>query len=93
MQRKPLESEMGSDASMSLGPGETLDDYVTLKRVEPAAYRVFFGEKEGPASLDLLYDVQAMCTQLEKVEVGASAAFLCFLSRAKEALDKVPHQP
>jgi hypothetical protein len=73
--------------------GETLDDYVTLKRVEPAAYRVFFGEKEGPASLDLLYDVQAMCTQLEKVEVGASAAFLCFLSRAKEALDKVSHQP
>ncbi|KAL3685310.1 hypothetical protein R1sor_003332 [Riccia sorocarpa] len=68
--------------------GENMDDYVTLKRVEPAAYRVFFGEEGGVKSLDLLYDVQRMCAQLEQVEEGAAAAYLRFLAYAKEALDK-----
>ncbi|BBM99205.1 phytoene desaturase (3,4-didehydrolycopene-forming) [Marchantia polymorpha subsp. ruderalis] len=68
--------------------GEDMDDYVTLKKVEPAAYRVFFGEDEGVQSLDLLYDVQKMCLQLEQVEEGAGGAFLRFLANAKEALDK-----
>lgn len=72
-----------------LHSGEDMDDYVTLKKVEPAAYRVFFGEDEGVQSLDLLYDVQKMCLQLEQVEEGAGGAFLRFLANAKEALDKV----
>ncbi|CAM6092932.1 unnamed protein product [Calypogeia fissa] len=68
--------------------GEKLEDYVVLEKVDPVAYRVFFGEEEGPHHLDLMYDVQKMCAQLESVEKGAAANFLRFLSNAKEALDK-----
>ncbi|KAL2653442.1 hypothetical protein R1flu_021570 [Riccia fluitans] len=68
--------------------GEDMDDYISLKKVEPAAYRVFFGEEGGVKSLDLLYDVQKMCAQLEHEEEGAAAAYLRFLAFAKEALDK-----
>ena len=41
-----------------------------LRRVEPAAYRVFF---EGGTVLDLLYDVPRMMAQLEAVEAGSGA--------------------
>lgn len=63
---------------------------MTIARVEPAAYRVFFGRSdESPNSADLLYDVQKMCAQLERFEKGAGAQYLRFLAFAKEALDKV----
>lgn len=72
-----------------LWAGEKLEDYVELEKVDPVAYRVWFGEEEGPHHLDLMYDVQRMCAQLEGVEKGAAGAFLRFLANAKEALDKV----
>lgn len=55
-----------------------------LRKVAPAAYRVFFhDQKAGPSWLDLLYDVQAMSAQLEGVEKGAAGAYLRFLANAK----------
>ena len=48
--------------------GSCLGDHVEVQRVEPAAYRVVFGDS---SHLDLLYDVQQMMTQLEGVEKGA----------------------
>lgn len=72
--------------------GARLDDYVQLRRVEPAAYRVWFagsdsgGGGAGASSqagtttvpyLDLLYDVQQMVQQLEQVQPGAGAATGC----------------
>lgn len=64
--------------------GSQLEDHVQLRRVDPAAYRVFFhDETAGPSWLDLLYDVQAMAAQLEAVEAGAAAAYLRFLANAK----------
>jgi phytoene desaturase (3,4-didehydrolycopene-forming) len=59
--------------------GSSLEDHVQLARVEPAAYRVWFGDGYGAAgkdspqgcTLDLLYDVQQMVQQLEQVEAGA----------------------
>ncbi|GAQ81597.1 phytoene dehydrogenase [Klebsormidium nitens] len=68
--------------------GTQLEDHVQLRRVEPAAYRVFFhDDAAGPSWLDLLYDVQAMAAQLEAVEPGAAAAYLRFLANAKAAFD------
>eukprot|EP00898_Chlorokybus_atmophyticus_P008712 jgi/Chlat1/8842/Chrsp91S00684 len=66
--------------------GESLDGKVAIKRVQPAAYRVFFAGQE-PTSIDLTSDVAEMSRQLERFEPGASAAYLRFLSAAKEALD------
>jgi len=58
--------------------GSPLEQHVEVKRVEPAAYRVWFegGQQQPPSSLDLLYDVPAMITQLERVEAGAGRAAL-----------------
>jgi hypothetical protein len=49
--------------------GITLDDEVEVRRVEPAAYRVWFAE--GGCQLDLLCDEDSMAKQLEAMEVGA----------------------
>lgn len=46
--------------------GHDLNDLVPLKRIEPAGYRLFYGDG---SYLDLLYDVDAMVDQLEKVRV------------------------
>lgn len=50
--------------------GSSLSDHVDIRRVEPAAYRVFFGDN---THLDMLYDVGKMMTQLEGVEAGGAA--------------------
>ena len=50
--------------------GSSLEEHVTIKRVEPAAYRVWFGDG---THLDLLNDHDAMAEQLEGVEPGAGA--------------------
>eukprot|EP00897_Mesotaenium_endlicherianum_P000927 jgi/Mesen1/10835/ME000093S10359 len=58
--------------------GEDLDEHVQLARVEPAAYRVFFSDAAQPEGgrvqmhLDLLYDVEAMCRQLEAGSASAA---------------------
>eukprot|EP00899_Mesostigma_viride_P004237 jgi/Mesvir1/13814/Mv15968-RA.1 len=64
--------------------GEDLDDHVALKRVMPAAYRVFFGDS---SHLDLTADVGRMCQQLEEVEAGAGSQYLDFLAAAKATFD------
>lgn len=48
--------------------GSDISDHVDVRRVEPAAYRVFFGSDD--THLDLLYDVGRMMAQLETVEPG-----------------------
>lgn len=48
---------------------------VTLDRVAPAAYRVWFAG--GGGSLDLLNDETAMAAQLEGVERGAGEGYRC----------------
>eukprot|EP00850_Spirogloea_muscicola_P008130 SM000042S15397 [mRNA] locus=s42:729144:733456:+ [translate_table: standard] len=70
--------------------GENVDEHVELRRVEPAAYRVFFarGPWGLPLAVDLLYDVQRMAEQLERIEPGCSSAYLRFLANAREALVK-----
>ncbi|GAX83530.1 hypothetical protein CEUSTIGMA_g10955.t1 [Chlamydomonas eustigma] len=64
--------------------GEKIEDHVQIKRVEPAAYRVFF---EGKGHLDMLYDVQHMTHQLELVEEGSGAHYLEWLSSSRLALE------
>jgi phytoene dehydrogenase-like protein len=49
--------------------GTTLEEHVTLRRVDPA-YRVFFGDD---THVDLSYDVQHVMQQLETFEQGAGA--------------------
>jgi phytoene desaturase (3,4-didehydrolycopene-forming) len=64
--------------------GASLDDRVELHRVEPA-YRVHFSRG---SSIDLLYDTQAMISQLERFECGAGSKFVQWLSKARITLDK-----
>ncbi|KAG1658209.1 hypothetical protein FOA52_008232 [Chlamydomonas sp. UWO 241] len=64
--------------------GTNIADHVQLRRVEEACYRVNF---EGRGHLDMLYDVQAMVTQMEGVEAGAGAQYLFWLASARAALD------
>ncbi|KAK9823667.1 hypothetical protein WJX72_004529 [[Myrmecia] bisecta] len=64
--------------------GSALEEHVDVQRVQPAAYRVFFGDN---SRLDLLYDVQAMMQQLEAFEAGAGAKYLAFLAQARAALE------
>ena len=60
--------------------GSTLEEHVAIRKVEPAAYRVFFGDG---TQLDLLNDMGAMARQLERVERGAGEAFRRFRSLAR----------
>ena len=54
--------------------GTSLEEQgIRLQRVEPAAYRVWFGG--GGGSLDLLVDQAAMEAQLEAVEPGAAEGY------------------
>lgn len=53
-----------------------ISQHMQLARVEPAAYRVWFADGYGQGgpegcTLDMLYDVQQMVDQLERVEPGA----------------------
>ncbi|GAB4816450.1 hypothetical protein N2152v2_003496 [Parachlorella kessleri] len=64
--------------------GSRLEEHVTIKRVEPAAYRVWFGDG---THLDLLNDHDAMAEQLERVERGAGEAFRRFVAMARASLD------
>jgi phytoene desaturase (3,4-didehydrolycopene-forming) len=58
--------------------GVSLDDLITLQRVEPSAYRVFHGENGFTRPLDLINDTDAMASQLEAEERGAGEAFRRF---------------
>lgn len=55
--------------------GSDISEWLQLKRVEPAAYRVWFADGHSSSqcstSLDLFYDVQQMVAQLEQEEAGA----------------------
>lgn len=55
--------------------GVPYSDYFEMRKVEPAAYRLFFGDS---TRLDMLYDVGAMCAQLEVVEPGAGSVVHVF---------------
>lgn len=48
--------------------GSPIESHVEMKKIERAAYRVFFGDA---SSVDLLYDESAMADQLEEIETGA----------------------
>ena len=66
--------------------GTPLASVLTLQRIDPAAYRVFF-----PASpsfrIDLLNDETAMAAQLESLETGAGSAYFKFLQMARSHLE------
>eukprot|EP01023_Acetabularia_acetabulum_P048604 TRINITY_DN5143_c0_g2_i7.p1 TRINITY_DN5143_c0_g2~~TRINITY_DN5143_c0_g2_i7.p1 ORF type:complete len:201 (-),score=39.13 TRINITY_DN5143_c0_g2_i7:121-723(-) len=64
--------------------GSKMEDHVKLQRVEPAAYRAFFGDG---THLELLYDINNMMEQLDAVEPGAGARYLEWLAAARIALD------
>eukprot|EP01025_Chloroclados_australasicus_P000742 TRINITY_DN10281_c1_g1_i1.p1 TRINITY_DN10281_c1_g1~~TRINITY_DN10281_c1_g1_i1.p1 ORF type:complete len:560 (-),score=57.27 TRINITY_DN10281_c1_g1_i1:380-1957(-) len=64
--------------------GTKMEDHVELQRIEPAAYRAFFGDG---SHLELLYDINNMMVQLDNVEPGAGAKYLDWLSAARIALD------
>lgn len=67
--------------------GTTMEAALDVRRVGPAAYRVFF-PGSGPAfRIDLLNDPQAMADQLEALEPGAGAAYPEFLRMARSNLD------
>ncbi|WIA13356.1 hypothetical protein OEZ85_006938 [Tetradesmus obliquus] len=44
------------------------------------------GDSSSGSYLDLLYDVNAMVQQLERVQQGAGTAYLCWLAEARKAL-------
>lgn len=57
--------------------GANIADHVELRRVEPAAYRVFFGGGGGGGShVDMLNDASAFAEQLDAIEPGAGAKLL-----------------
>jgi phytoene desaturase (3,4-didehydrolycopene-forming) len=74
--------------------GETMEDHVSIRRVNPA-YRAFFHAREASdgvqsvpsSSLDLSYDVQEMMQQLERVEKGAGSNYVSWLASSRLALD------
>lgn len=66
--------------------GVQLDTAVDLKRVSPAAYRVFFPSSPG-FRIDLLNDKDAMSEQLEQLEKGSGLKYLKFLEMAKSNLE------
>jgi phytoene desaturase (3,4-didehydrolycopene-forming) len=72
--------------------GSDLDAVAPLRRVSPAAYRVFFagGARDDDDGDNInnndLYDVQAMTAQLEALEPGAGAAYTRWLADARLAL-------
>lgn len=62
--------------------GTTLEgEGVQLARVQPQAYRLFYGA-DG-SRLDMLNDPGAMAAQLESEEAGAGSAFLRFRGAAR----------
>lgn len=67
--------------------GSTLEEHAEVRRVAPAAYRVFFEGQPAASSLDLLNDPAQMAAQLEGVERGAGAAFLEFRGMARSMLE------
>ncbi|KAG7669378.1 hypothetical protein Ndes2526B_g05695 [Nannochloris sp. 'desiccata'] len=66
--------------------GTPMASVVDIRRIEPAAYRVFFPSSPG-YSIDLLNNPDDMATQLEELEPGAGASFFKFLAMAKSHLD------
>lgn len=64
--------------------GSRLEDHVTIRRVDPAAYRVWFGDN---THLDLLNSHEAMAAQLEAEEPGSGEAFKRFIQMATASLN------
>ncbi|KAJ1547904.1 hypothetical protein HK405_004648 [Cladochytrium tenue] len=75
--------------------GADLDALVPLKRCDPVAYALHFGTDPSRGTetgddcnvLRLSGDLVRMRTELERVEPGAYASFLAFLSEAREYYD------
>jgi len=59
-------------------------EFLELKRVVPAAYRVFFSDG---SAIDLLDDPEDMKKQLEDIEKGAGEGYAGFLDMAKRHLE------
>lgn len=64
--------------------GVDMHEVLPIERVDPAAYRVFFGDN---SHLDILNDMTAMQDQLEAVESGAGDAYKRFVAMAKTNLE------
>jgi len=64
--------------------GAKMEDYVEIKRVEPAAYRAHYGDG---TSFDLLYDLEKMRRQIDAIEPGAGGKFIRWLGSARASLD------
>ncbi|CAG9467515.1 unnamed protein product [Pedinophyceae sp. YPF-701] len=54
-----------------------------VTKITPAGYRVHFGDG---SDADMIYDRDAMCAQLEKIEPGAGDAYLQWLRDAENSL-------
>lgn len=66
--------------------GRPVPSCLDIRRIEPAAYRVFFPDTPE-FRVDLLCDELAMKEQLEVLEKGAGAAFSRFLAMARKNLE------
>jgi phytoene desaturase (3,4-didehydrolycopene-forming) len=66
--------------------GIQMASVVDIRRVEPAAYRVFFPSSPG-YTVDLLNNPEDMAAQLERLEKGAGDSFFKFLAMARTHLD------
>eukprot|EP00854_Cymbomonas_tetramitiformis_P005552 gene5552-6735_t len=64
--------------------GAKMEDYIQIKRVEPAAYRAHYGDK---THFDLVYDIEKMRQQVEELEEGAGGKFIQWLGKARASLD------
>lgn len=66
--------------------GTPLSTVLDIRKIDPAAYRVFFPSSPS-FRVDLLNDEAAMAAQLEALETGAGAAYYQFLAMARSHLD------
>lgn len=64
--------------------GAKMEDYVEVKRVQPAAYRAHFGDH---TSFDLTYDMEQLREQVDALEEGAGGKFIQWLGKARASLD------
>lgn len=68
--------------------GTTMEDQgIELLRVEPAAYRVFFGERDFQAPVDVFNDEEELAKVLEKEEPGAGNAYGRFRKLSQKLLE------
>ena len=63
--------------------GSRLDDQVQVTKIEPAGYRVHFGDG---TDADMFYDLKTMKEQLERMEPGAGEAYDVWIRDAANSL-------